>query len=284
MATPQSTEQRADPCWACGDHPVVDETYAAVGLRRCPRCGLLYAADPDRSEATYDAEYFEEYAEGGAYEGDPAQRRHESRARMRYVRRFASGGRLLEVGAAAGYFLEAAAKAGFEVTGIEPVAPVAERAAQRLGVPVLAGLIEDLDLPSGAFDVVCAWHVVEHIPDPNAQLQRLRDTLRPGGHLLLEVPNVGSVIARREGTEWVRLFPEHHVSQFAPRSLRALLGRAGLEVVDSETVSALSYLRPGRAVRPRSLVAFAKEAAGVRAPSLRHPWKHEMLRAAARRG
>ena len=283
MATPQSTEQRADPCWACGDLPVVDETYAAVGLRRCPRCGLLFAAGPERPQAAYDAEYFEQYAEGDAYEEDPAQRRYEARARIRYMSRFSSGGRLLEVGAAAGYFLEAAAQAGFEVTGIEPAAPVAQRAAERVGVPVLSGLIEDLDLPEEAFDVVCAWHVVEHIPDPAPQLRRLRDGLRPGGHLLIEVPNVGSVIACRRGAEWFHLAPEYHVSQFAPESLTSLLSRVGFDVVDVETISALSYLRPGRAVRPRSLVAFAKEAAVVRLPPTRHPWKHELLRAAARR-
>jgi 2-polyprenyl-3-methyl-5-hydroxy-6-metoxy-1,4-benzoquinol methylase len=151
-------------------------------------------------------------------------------------------------------------------------------------VDLRVGLLETADLEEGAYDVVCAWHVLEHLPEPRTSLARVFSLLAPGGVLCVEVPNVASVASRRAGESWSRLYPEHHVTQFSPESLGVLLEQAGLEVLELATVSALSYLRPVRVLHPRALAALAKEAYATRAPAWRpDPDRHEMLRAAARR-
>jgi hypothetical protein len=74
------------------------------------------------------------------------------------------------------------------------------------------------------------------------------------------------------------------VTHFTCQSLGGLLERSGFEVLGVETVSALSYLRPARAVRPRSVVAIGKEMLLVRrSPWRADPERHELLRIAARR-
>jgi 2-polyprenyl-3-methyl-5-hydroxy-6-metoxy-1,4-benzoquinol methylase len=271
-------------CWACGAPAGADPSWAPLRLHRCPSCGLLFA--PDRGaedlQQLYTAGYFDDYPGGEGYEEDPAQRRHEADRRIELVRRYRAGGRLLEIGAAAGHFVEAAAEAGFEPTGVEPAEALARRATERLGLPVLAGFIEEVDLPESSFDVACAWHVVEHLSDPRAALERVAAMLRPGGHLFVEVPNIASVYAQRRGKDWANLDIRHHVGHYTPRALHALLERSGFSVVATETFPMRGYLRPRRAVRPRELAAAVKEAALLRAhPRRAHPWRHEMLRAVA---
>jgi 2-polyprenyl-3-methyl-5-hydroxy-6-metoxy-1,4-benzoquinol methylase len=271
-------------CWACGAAAAPDPAWLPIELHRCPACGLLFS--PDRSasdlQRLYDAGYFDEYPGGEGYEEDPAQRRYEADRRIELVRRYRTHGRLLEIGAAAGHFVEAARDAGFDPTGVEPAEDLARRATERLGLPVLAGFIETVDLPDDSFDVACAWHVVEHVSDPLPALERVRGMLHAGGHLLVEVPNIASVYARRRGKGWANLDIRHHVGHYTPAALRALLERAGFTVLATETFPMRGYLRPGRALRPREVAAAAKEAALLRAhPRRPHRWKHEMLRAAA---
>ena len=271
-------------CWACGAAARPESSWTPVELYQCPECRLLFA--PDRTaedlQRLYDAGYFEEYPGGEGYEDDAAQRAYEAARRIDFVRRYRSGGRLLEVGAAAGHFVAAAAAEGFEPTGVEPAAELAERASERLRLPIVAGFIEDIELPDGGFDVACAWHVVEHLSDPLEALRRIRRALRPGGHLLVEVPNLSSVYARRQGKRWANLDLRHHVAHYTPAALRALLERAGMSSLTSRRSRCGAILRPGRALQPLELAAAVKEVALVRAhPRRAHPVRHEMLRAVA---
>jgi SAM-dependent methyltransferase len=273
-------------CWVCGAKAEPDASYSGLELYRCPQCAFLFAprAAAANLQELYGAEYFDEYPGGESYEEDETQRRYEARIRVALVQRYLRAGRLYEVGAAAGHFLDEARSAGFEVSGIEPARPVAERARARFDVDVQPGFVEQADLAPESFDVVCAWHVLEHLAGPRAALETLRTALRPGGHLLLEVPNVESVYARRRGESWFHLDPQHHVGHYAPRSLQTLLERSGLDVLGLETFPALGYVRPGRALRPASVAVQLKELADVRStPRRPHPDRHELLRAFARR-
>jgi SAM-dependent methyltransferase len=272
-------------CWVCGAAAARDPRYSATALVRCGACGFLFApvASAGELKELYDAEYFDAYPGGEPYDFDEAQRRFEARRRVAFVRQHVPGGRLLEVGAASGWFLGEAKAAGFDPVGIEPAADVAAGAAQRWDVVVQGTTIEEADLPRGGFDVVVAWHALEHIAAPAGALQRLREALRPGGLLLLEVPNIASVAARRLGPAWFHLDIAHHVGHYAPATLRMLLDRTGFEPVAIDTYPPAAYLRPGRALTPRALAWQAKVLLNVRAsPRSSHPWKHELLRAVAR--
>jgi 2-polyprenyl-3-methyl-5-hydroxy-6-metoxy-1,4-benzoquinol methylase len=280
-------EQRnpAPACWACGGDTQYSEAYLSARLVRCQDCGFLF--QPARTLADvrelYGDDYFKRFPTGAGgrcevYSSREESRSYEAEVRVRLVEKYVPSGRLLEIGAAAGHFLGAARRANFSVLGIEPSEAVASEAGQRFGVEILTGFVEEIELPRKAFDVACAWHVLEHLAEPLTTLSRLRDALAPAGHLVLEVPNVESVRARRETTEWGPLDLEHHVGHYGPRSLGALLQRAGFEIVTTYTVPPAVYRRP-----LRRLLSYGKQIVVLRSwPFGPHESKHELLRAVAR--
>ena len=275
-------------CWACGSGDVEEASeFRPVVLARCRRCGFLF--QPDRSfadvRALYGDDYFDAYPTGAgegreeAYAEQDEARHFEAHVRVQLLHEIAiRAGRLLEIGAAAGHFLAAAHGAGFEVLGVEPSPGTAARGRERFGVEILAGYVEEIELPPSSFDVACAWHVVEHLADPVTPLRRVRIALRPGGVFVAEVPNVESVRARRERAAWGPLDPAHHVGFYGPRSLRALLERCGFDVERVYTVAFGVYRPP-----LRRTLSHAKQALVLRgSPFGTHPWKHELLRVVAR--
>jgi SAM-dependent methyltransferase len=277
-------DQVKTTCWACGAEANLDGDYAPAKLYRCGSCGFLFSPlrTTDELRELYDAEYFEEYTGGESYEQDEAQRRYESKLRVEWVRGFQEPGRLLEIGAASGYFLEAARDAGFSVLGIEPVAETAERARAQLGVEVIAGFLEDIDLAENSFDAACAWHVLEHLSEPGDAIARVARALKPGGCLFAEVPHIDSRAARRKKLSWRPLDLRHHVGHYNAAAMTALLERSGLTVIHVETFPFLGYVRPARAIHPLVAGAQVKETLSLQTvPRRAHPSKHELLRIVA---
>ncbi len=253
-------------------------------LYRCAECGFLFAPQRDVGELheIYSDEYFEQYPGGESYVDDDAQRGFEAARRLDWIQGYVDGGELLEVGAADGSFVAQAARAGFMSHGVEPAPGLAERARGQ-GLNVRTGFIETVELPAAEFDVICAWHVLEHVTRPHASIRRLREVIADDGYLFLETPNIESIRAKREGTTWFHLDPENHVAFYSPDQLDRLLSDCGFALLDTSTLSGFYFLRPGRALRPAELAARAVEAARERArPSRAHPWKHELLRLVAR--
>lgn len=272
-------------CWACGAAAHPDARLSGAGYSRCGHCGLLFQPARTAAEVAslYNDEYFRSYAGGGRYTDEDSQRAYEARRRVAFVRRFAKGGRLLEVGSAGGHFLAEARSVGFEVRGIEPVASMAAEARRRFGIPVASGMVADLSGESSAADVVCAFHVLEHLLEPVAALRSLREAVAPSGVLILEVPNVDSAIARHAGLGWFNLQPSHHVAHYGPEVIRAVLPSTGLEVLQVTTVAAAEYVDPRKALTRNSLLGLASVVRRARiAPWVAHPYKHEFMRVVAR--
>ncbi|ASW54801.1 bifunctional 2-polyprenyl-6-hydroxyphenol methylase/3-demethylubiquinol 3-O-methyltransferase UbiG [Plantactinospora sp. KBS50] len=266
-------------CLSCGsDLPHRAELDGVV--HRCDRCGFGWTvSDPDTAPVRYESEYFT----GGGYEDyfQPAPRRFEAARRLRWLSGLVRPSTLVEAGCAGGYFLEAARDAGFAVTGVELSRTAANFATERLGVPVLQGRFEQVAATLRA-DVVCAFHVLEHVDDPRLLLQTARQVLAPGGWLALEVPNIASVAAQRFGRQWPGLQPEYHRWHFTPESLTKLLVGSGFDVVRRDTAVFRYYmplryrLRHARQVLPPDLIS-------MRSPRLTHPWRADLLRVIARR-
>jgi SAM-dependent methyltransferase len=239
----------------------------------------------DELRSNHDEEYFEHYTDGRSYDSQGAQRRREARIRLRWMAfHGARSGRLLEVGVARGDFLAEARRAGFDPLGIEPEPGAAEIARRRSGVEVLVGWAEEVELPSKAFDVVCLWHVLEHIPRPRPVLEALRDSLRPGGLLFCEVPNAGGAMAVAEGDRWAYLDPGHHVGFYDPGSMLRGLAASGYEDIVTDTVPMLRYapLNASTMLRklPRRVTLAVRHGMPVIA---HHPSKQDLLRACAMR-
>ena len=152
---------------------------------------------------------------------------------------------VLEVGAARGWFLEAAARRGAIVKGIEPEAINAE-IARKAGFDVEIGLFpEDLS-DRGPYDMIVFNDVFEHIPGPSSVIVEVAALLNPGGRAVINLPSSRGVLFRiaqimdsagMSGPHdrlWQMGFPSPHVSYFSPSNLKALGERhAGLKQIDA---------------------------------------------------
>lgn len=134
--------------------------------------------------------------------------------------------RALELGCATGQYLIQLQDAGWQATGIE----LGERPAtiaKESGLNVHRGTLETTDLQAEQFELVAAWKVIEHVPDAKATLRRLNTLLRPGGTLLLSIPNAGSWESRFFGKSWYVWELPRHLHHFTPASIRKLLEECG---------------------------------------------------------
>lgn len=143
-------------------------------------------------------------------------------------RGMAPGARVLDVGCGRGVILGALADRGFETHGVEISATAIIGADPRAEIRI-APRLADADYPEGYFDEVVIWHVLEHLEDPRATLQEIARILRPGGRLIVAVPNFSSAQARLSGGAWFHLDLPRHLYQFTLSGLRQLLEATGFE-------------------------------------------------------
>jgi SAM-dependent methyltransferase len=284
MAAPAATAQ--PPCKGCGRETVPCAALAPWPFVSCTACGLVFRARvaADAMHAVYaEGDYEADRGHHYASDEEDADRRRDARVRLRWLSRHARSGRLLDVGAAGGAFVLEAGRAGFAAWGVEPTPAFAARARERLGLDVRTGTLEEVALDPDGLDVATMWHVLEHVPEPLAVLERLHVGLRSGGTLAIEVPNFGSAVAKRMGTAWTSLQPDVHVNQFSAASLRVMIERAGFAAAEVSTVPITPYLPVPSRLDPRHIAGRAKAAMWLRTPRAVHPHGHELLRAAAAR-
>jgi SAM-dependent methyltransferase len=145
--------------------------------------------------------------------------------------------RLLDVGAGRGRFVAAARGAGYQAQGIEPSAR-GVAAASAIGVHLLQASIDDAPIAPSSVDALTLWHVLEHLDQPAEALARIAAWVRPGGALLVGVPNLASAQAWLGGERWYHLDVPRHRVHFTVSGLDAMLRRSGFEVVDTHHVLA----------------------------------------------
>jgi SAM-dependent methyltransferase len=216
---------------------------------RCSSCGLG-RADAARFDPSsyYTADYFSgKHSDGYAdYCGaEPVLRREFARS-VSFIRRFRSGGRLLEIGCAYGFFLKEAQRY-FDVCGIELAADAAD-ACWRAGLSVRSGMADEANLAKvGQVDVITLFDVVEHLPCPHDTLALCSRRLAPGGLIVITTGDFASLAARLMGRRWRLMTPPQHLWFFTPEGLRRMGRATGLSVLHLD--------HPAKIV-PVSLIAF----------------------------
>jgi len=156
---------------------------------------------------------------------DAIERKYASLLRLR------SSGRVLDVGCGDGFLLKYLQEKGWDVMGIEPGNSTCAR--EILGLDVVQGSLDSADFPAGSFDVITLSHVLEHLHDPVATLQRVRYLLRDGGLVHIEVPNFDCLEARLFDGSWIGIAAPLHLYHFTPNTLRATAERVGFHIVES---------------------------------------------------
>ncbi len=150
--------------------------------------------------------------------------------------------RVLEVGCGAGYFLEKLMQQGKKVQGVELNAAAAAFARQR-GVPVAAVALEDFaPQHRESFAAVCLFQVIEHVAEPLEFLDHALTCLKPGGLLVLCVPNMAGILGRMDPL--VTNIPPHHVTRWTPKALGFLHNHFPVDLIALRYEPAYNFLRP----------------------------------------
>lgn len=135
-------------------------------------------------------------------------------------------GALLDYGAGTGHFLAVARKGGWQTTGVEPSAEARAVAKEQHGLVLLDP--DDAELGEENYDAISLWHVLEHLPDLQHHLDRFVSALRPGGCLVIAVPNHESADSQYYGESWAALDVPLHLYHFRKSNMRDLALQKGL--------------------------------------------------------
>ena len=156
---------------------------------------------------------------------------------------FRGDGRLLDFGCGAAAFARQAKEYGWSVEGLDASHAVAERVEREAGFRVHVGTLPHADVVPRSFDAITMWASLEHVHDPHGVVRAARDALRPGGTLLVSVPNIASWPARTFRHAWWGLELPRHLIHFTPATLTRLLESEGLHIRRLEHVGRDGWLR-----------------------------------------
>jgi SAM-dependent methyltransferase len=264
----------ATSCYVCGRTKTsLVRANAEYSYVKCSACGFR-RREPLPTAAEEEELYPEAYySDRGLVVGLESQTRLMQElieGRVAILTKMNGGpGRLLDVGAGTGLFIEAALRKGWQATGVETSNAAARIARKITRSQITEGRIEDLTFDS-AFDAVTLWDVLEHVPDPRAFLVRIRQLLRTGGVVAVSLPSVSGLKARVQRDGW-RYYRRDfgHVSHFSPKTLSMVLDQAGftprrIDTTGSFNLGRLAGLDPAR-LRDRGGVLLGLQGAADRA-------------------
>lgn len=224
-------------CPACGGSDLrTFELGRGNRLRLCRSCETVSAPEyADPTEVYVDGYMFGDAGPFGLdvrhplfqeYLGQAAERRIRLIERATQLER----GALLDIGSGTGEVLMTARARGWRAQGVEPERTAAAMAQDR-GLDVSVSTLEDSGLPERSFDVVSAFHVLEHIADSRAFLTTMARWARPGAFVVIEVPNWHSYQRQQMRGDWIGLRPLEHLVHFTPQTLPRTMRAVGVEPV-----------------------------------------------------
>lgn len=210
---------------------------------RCRQCRLIYVT-PRPSQAEIGRYYPSGY---GPYKRAIEDedwgvlrwlRRRKLKVRLRHVRQITGlqQGRLLDVGCATGLFPHEAELQGWQAEGIETNPGAVKYARDRFDLAIHQGALTALDLPESHYDVITFQDVIEHTFSPSSVLRKTYRLLRPGGWVILTIPNIESWDALLFGPYWNGFDVPRHLYAFSWSVMERML-----EATDFESVGHRCY-------------------------------------------
>lgn len=197
-------------------------------IAKCSNCGLVYVIGKiEKNKRAYvkveDPVYLKEM--GGRIKTfskhlDEIEEMHGKKKNLR----------ILDVGAHTGIFVKIAKERGYEAEGIEPSAWCVKKAKEKFNVNLRNDILRKGIFKENSFDIVTMWDVVEHMNDPLTGIGIAKSYLKPGGMLAMSTVDIGSVLAKTQGKNWMFLMVQH-LFYFDKKTMRMFLHKAGFKKV-----------------------------------------------------
>lgn len=225
-------------CGYCGAHELqtlfATQTRAGENfqLALCPNCQtqtlVPQPTDAQLAHAYDDSYYGEKEEKFGGWVERVLDGFRNGRAR-KIARLLPSGGTVLDIGCGNGRFLQSLIQRGFIGHGIELPGGSADRAARVPGLNLKVGSLAPDDFAPNSLNAVTLWHVYEHLREPKRTLEIISQILKPGGFLVLSLPNIKSWQAQWFKGDWFHLDPPRHLFFQGPDCLQAHVTALGFD-------------------------------------------------------
>lgn len=198
-------------------------------LVKCASCGFVFSERIPSSEELLA--HYKKYKRGGAISEITIKRYNEL---LDVFETYRETNNILDIGCGDGYFLEVAHKRGWKVFGTE-FTDEAMEVCKFKGITVHLGTLNSLNYLGIKFDIITSFEVIEHINNPQQEVQHIKEIIRTGGALYITTPNFNSISRTLLGPKWnVIEYPEH-LSYYTAKTLRVFLTRHEFKKIRTET-------------------------------------------------
>lgn len=228
-------------------------------VARCKKCGLIYVdIKMENLKEIYNKDYYSgdkvtqskyndketyekmrllnEYHRYHDYMGNREQKEKCLEKVLERIEIIKKSGKILDVGCAAGFFLNIAKKHEWETYGVEISEYASDYARNKLGLNVFTGELMGAKFPDKHFDVIAMWDVIEHMQDPSASLKEAHRILKDDGLLIITTGDVSSLNAKIEGIEnWYLMAPPWHLYYFSKETLKKILKKNRFKPIELRT-------------------------------------------------
>lgn len=248
-ACPICSSPTLRPHISCVDFTVSKESFA---IAACAGCGLKFT-NPRPAEGEIGRYYqSEEYvshsntSKGVVNSLYQQVRKRALKNKLKLINSLSPKGSLLDIGCGTGHFLSICKADGWKTIGIEPDPKARKFATEGFGLEVREEAALSV-LPDHSYEIISMWHVLEHVHRLNERVEELKRLLKPGGRVVIAVPNCSSLDAEIYGEFWAAWDVPRHLYHFTPADIENLFSRHQMKVervlpmpFDSYYVSMLS--------------------------------------------
>lgn len=222
-----------EPCVICSGNRFshLFEARPGFSLIRCDSCGVVLT-NPYLSGKDMAGYYPPSYYGRKNKRFHPVLEKFIALLRLRRVgkiEQFSSRGRILDVGCGRGQFLDFLRKHGWETQGLEISETAADYAKNVLGLSIYIGDLHAASYPYSHFDTIVLWHVLEHMREPRKALEECGRILKPGGLIVISLPNFDSFQVKATGKNCFHLDVPRHYCHFPLPVLHKLLDECGFK-------------------------------------------------------
>ncbi|OIO46385.1 MAG: hypothetical protein AUJ28_02705 [Parcubacteria group bacterium CG1_02_37_51] len=206
----------------------VFKNYNGLVIAKCQHCGMLKTFSSNNK-----IKVTPEISEVEHYEENRQDFQNSFEELVNRVKVYIKSGSVLEVGASSGNLMRVFQVQGFDVSGIEPNRPAFNVLTKQFGQRAYYGYLKDFIIKNKVqFDLVIYNHVLEHVENPNNELNLIKQVLKKGGLLIVGVPNCDNIVFKVRRKFWESLLPNQHIWHFSTKHLFALLTSNGFRILN----------------------------------------------------